>query len=529
MTALLTPAPTGISLRPYQERGINRALHSIARGKKAPLVVAPTGTGKMVVAAAILARAYAKGNTALFTVHRREMVQQCGEKLAALGVPHGVILPGHHPGNLERVYVGTVQSMTARLRRETFDPLNVRVIVIDEAHHATARTYRALVENFPHAVIVGLTATPCRADGTGLGNVFDDLVQVITYGEALEEGYLVRPRYYAPYTPDLTGVTTRAGDYAEDELEGVMNNVQLVGDIVQHYAKYAADRQGIVFATRVRHSIALCAEFTRAGFSAFHIDGNTPISERDELMQAFRAGELQVMVNVGVATEGLDVPNVGAVVLARPTKSLSLHMQMVGRALRPADGKDDCLVLDHAGNTVRLGPVEVNESWELDSRKRKEKKKKERDPKEITCEVCSAVFYGSKVCPACGHVHEHERAPLDVEVLDGELVELGQERQELTLPEKQCWYRMLLAFADSRAMKPGWAYHAYHARFGVYPRWGKNEHRVQPSQEVAAWANNHLKSQRIAYAKRKEKEAREVMPSPLSQQPVRGLVARELR
>ena len=506
MTPLLTVPAAGIQLREYQQRGITETLQAIAAGKRAPLIVAPTGTGKMVLAAEILRRAQAKGNTALFAVHRREMVKQCSEKLDAMGVQHGVILPGHKPGNMHRVYAGTVQSYTARQRRGSFDPANVRVIVIDEAHHATAQTYRALRDAYPQAVVIGLTATPTRADGTGLGNVFDELIQCITYSEALEKGYLVRPRYYAPYTPDLSGVKTRAGDYAEDDLEGVMNQPQLVGDIVQHYARHAADRQGIVFATRVRHSIALAEEFTRAGFSAFHIDGTTPTAERDELMEAFRAGDLQVMVNVGVATEGLDVPSVGAVVLARPTKSVSLHMQMVGRALRPAAGKSDCLVLDHAGNTVRLGPVETYEEWSLDSKKGKAKKKKDRDPKEITCDACGAIFYGSKVCPACGHTHETERAPLDVEVQDGELVELGTERRELTMAEKQCWYRMLLAYCDANGMKPGWAYHAYKRRFGVYPIWGQQEPRVRPSPEVLAWAQRERQRQRIAWAQEKDAE-----------------------
>ena len=297
MTAtLLAPEATGIILRPYQQTVIQRSLDALKRGRKSVLTVMPTGTGKMVIAAEIMRRAVAKGNTALFAVHRRELVAQCSEKLDALGVRHGIILPGHRPGDLERAYVGTVQSFSARIRNDSFNPLNVKVLVIDESHHATAGQYRALRESFPAAVVVGLTATPIRADGTGLGNVFEELVQGITYAEALDGGYLVRPRYYAPSTPDLSGVEIRAGDYAEDQLETAMNKPKLVGDVVEHYARHAIDRQGIVFATRVRHSIALSEAFNRAGISAFHLDGETPTAERDTLMRAFRAGELQVMV-----------------------------------------------------------------------------------------------------------------------------------------------------------------------------------------------------------------------------------------
>ncbi|MDO4264110.1 MAG: hypothetical protein Q4C67_07920, partial [Deinococcus sp.] len=137
---------------------------------------------------------------------------------------------------------------------------------------------------------------------------------------------------------------------------------------------------------------------------------------------------------------------------------------------------------------------------------KKKGKKEERDPKEITCEMCSAVFYSSKICPQCGYAHEYERAPLDIEVADGELVELGTEKSELTLAEKQAWYRQLLAYADAQTLKPGWAYHAYKRRFGVYPKWGQQEMRLRPSAEVLAWAQSERKRQRIAYAKSKAKE-----------------------
>ncbi|WP_052351556.1 DEAD/DEAH box helicase [Deinococcus pimensis] len=510
---LLTVPPVGIKLRDYQANGIQRVRALLAQGKRRVLLTAPTGTGKMVFAAEIIRRAVERGGTALFVAHRRELIQQCSDKLTLLGVRHGLILPGHKPSNLEQAFVGTVPSYRARLKAGSFDPLNVTVIVTDECHHATAATYRDLYDRFPNAVHVGLTATPTRTDGAGLGDVYEELVQAITYAQAFEANYLVRPRYYAPSNPDLEGVRTVGGDYSDDDLEAVMNRPQIVGDIVTHFARLAGDRQGIVFATTVRHSIALRDAFVRAGINAMHIDGTTPTDVRDELMAAFRAGEYQVTTNVAVATEGLDVPNIGVVVMARPTKSPILHLQCLGRGLRPSEGKDHCLVLDHAGNTLRLGPVEEYETWTLETGKgantKKRKPAEPRDPKEVTCEACCAIFFGSKVCPACGHVHARERAPQDVDVLDGELTEFRTGRREkVSLEEKRTWYRMLLGLAAAWDKKPGWAYYAYRARFGVSPIWGSGTTQPMPaSPEVIAWATKYRREARRAWKAQQDAQA----------------------
>jgi len=503
-------------LRPYQQQGLE-SVRSALNIHKCILLTMPTGTGKMVLGAEILARASKRGNTALFVVHRREMVKQCSEKLGALGVRHAVVLPGEDYSNLERVFVGTVQSVVAQGKRGRFAPSSVRVIVIDEAHHIKPDEgqYRALMDAYPDAVVVGLTATPTRTDGRGLGDVFTHLVQATTYARAFEEGHLVRPRYFAPHVPELEGLRIRAGDYDAEQLEVLMNQPQIVGDIVEHYARYAPDRQGIVFATGVRHSVALRDAFNACGISACHIDGTTPLEERDELIAAYREGQYQVMTNCAVFTEGFDAPATGAVVIARPTKSVILHLQMVGRALRPAPGKPDCMVLDHSGNTLLLGPVEEYEEWALevskganDSSRSKRKAKAARDK---VCEECSAIFPAARVCPECGHVHEFEPIPEHLIAGEGELVEVtGKMRaKDKPSPEmKREWYGQLLFVANSKGFSSGWAANQFKAKFGEWPHRKVGIHPTMPTAQVLAFCE----AQHQAYREQKRLERLALTP-----------------
>lgn len=492
--------------RPYQADAINAAREHVKAGLRRVLIQAPTGTGKMVVAATIMQLAVRLGSVVLFCAHRRELIEQCGEKLEALGVHHARVLPGEYPSGLERAYVGTIQSFTARQRRGSLNVEAVNVIVVDEAHHVTSKnTYQKLLAEYPNATVIGLTATPCRTDGQGLGNVFDALVQSITYSAAFEAGHLVRPKYFAPHTPDLAGVRTIAGDYDEAELEGVMNQPKLVGDIVEHYARHASDRKGIVFATRVRHSMALADAFNAAGIPAAHLDGTTPLEDRQAILADLRSGAIQVMTNVAVATEGLDIPDVGAVVIARPTKSVVLHLQTVGRALRPSPGKTDCIVLDHSGNVLELGPVEAYETWTLDTTKGANARKKKREARPITCESCSTVFAASLTCPACGLKHESTKYARDVDVLAGDLAEFkaGVSRKlEVTVETKRQWFAELLWVARSKGYKPGWASRKYRDKFGVWPDRVQGVQPSVPGAEVLAF----VRTEQRKWAREREAE-----------------------
>ena len=227
-------------------------------------------------------------------------------------------------------------------------------MVVDEAHRARARTYEQILGAYPDAVILGLTATPCRGDGRGLGNVFEVMVECPSVSELIDLDFLVPTKVYAPTKPDLKGVATRQGDYVARQLEDRMNTAELVGDIVTHWHRLAEGRQTVVFASGVQHSIHLRDEFRTSGVWAEHIDGKTPKEERDEILKRLSRKEIDLVTNCMVLTEGWDQPEVSCVVLARPTKHMGLYRQMVGRVLRPAEGKSDALVIEHAGGKVRL-------------------------------------------------------------------------------------------------------------------------------------------------------------------------------
>jgi superfamily II DNA or RNA helicase len=331
-----------------------------------------TVTHNTILAARFIVGAAAKGRRALFIVHRREIIAQAWGKIVEAGVAEsdcGVIMgdgkithpvtrklfDARRPG--ARVQVASVQTLAARATRDTEGKIVATswpaadLVFVDEAHHASSRTWSEILEHYraAGATIIGLTATPERADGRGLDEHFDELHLVATPAELMDAGYLVRPRIFtSDRAPDLKGIAVRAGDYAPGELAAACDRPTLVGDIVAHYQRHGGGQRAVVFAAGVEHSRHLTEAFRAAGIAAEHLDGKTPTEERDAILTRLREGTTRVVSNVGVLTEGWDEPLVGCVILARPTKSLGLYLQMAGRGLRPAEGKSAAL-LDHAG------------------------------------------------------------------------------------------------------------------------------------------------------------------------------------
>ena len=272
-----------MDLRPYQLEIVLAVLDD-ARGFHRPLIVAPTGSGKTVIAAEITRRC--ENKHILFLAHRRELIFQTRDHLAEFGVAAGVILAGE-PLNLMRgVQVASVQTLWSRCVRGDRDLPYADIVFIDEAHHARARTYRKIIEGYPNALIIGLTATPCRKDGRGLGSTFDTMIQCPQVEELIDLDFLVKTRVFAPSAPDLKGVRVRQGDYVESELAERMDRPKLVGDIVAHWHRHAERRKTVVFASSVGHSIHLAEEFVKSGVCAEHIDGKTPKDERDAILTA---------------------------------------------------------------------------------------------------------------------------------------------------------------------------------------------------------------------------------------------------
>lgn len=377
-----------IQFRPYQERAIQISRTKIAAGIRRILLNAPTGAGKTCIAAGIVLFAIAKGKRVLFLAHRRELIEQTVDKLVAAGVLNfGVIMAGNRLNNANApVQVASIQTL---IRRE-LPPADL--IIIDEAHRANARSYLSIIANYPNAVVIGLTATPERTDGKGLDDLFDDMVPVETVPTLIEQGYLVKPTCYVGPTADLSGVRTKRGDYDEQQLAEAMDKPKLTGDIIANWKRLASGKPTAVFAVNVAHAEHLAAEFRAAGVSAAVVSGETPRAKREAIIADWRAGYITVVVNVYVFVEGFDFPEMECVVLARPTQSISLFLQAVGRVMRPAPSKTGALILDHAGCCQLHGPPHIAREWTLEGMARKRKEQKGEAGNLKVCHVCDMVY-----------------------------------------------------------------------------------------------------------------------------------------
>lgn len=493
-----------IELRPYQG---DMVAEIEADPQSRDLIPAPTGSGKTVVAGAIIHRA--PNTHVLFLAHRRELIRQTRTHLSEFDVNAGIILAGEPVDHMQRVQVASIQTLHSRCIRHGRDLPPAGIVFVDEAHHAPAKTYRSIIEAYPTAKVIGMTATPCRRDGRGLGGIFDRLIECPQVPELIELGFLVPTKVFAPSTPDLHGVHVRQGDYVESELTEIMDQAKLVGDIVTHWHRLAEGRKTVVFATSVGHSIHLKDEFIRSGVRAEHLDGKTPKDERDDILGRLSAGDLDLVTNCMVLTEGWDQPDVSCCILARPTRSMGLYRQMVGRVIRPATGKDRALILDHAGNTIRHGFVEDRVEWTLDPDTRADNPAHNRrgareTSRLIECEECQAIRTAGAPCPNCGHM---PRRPGDyVEHLEGDLQEInrnGSRRRHDDGPERRHeWHRMLVGIAVQRGYKLGWAAYKFREKFGHWP----DSRQVAPldaSPEVRSW----VRSRQIAWAKSRERRA----------------------
>ena len=355
--------------------------------------------------------------------------------------------------------------------------------------------------------MLGLTATPCRGDGRGLGGIFETIVECPQVAQLIECGYLVKTRVYAPVDPDLKGVRTIAGDYNENQLAERMDQPKLIGDIVTHWHKYGERRKTVAFAVNVAHSVHLRDEFVKSGVRAEHIDGSTPKPERDATLARLAAGDIELVTNCMVLTEGWDMPEVGCAILARPTKKMGLYRQMLGRVLRPADGKADAIILDHSGAVFRHGFAEDPVEWTLAPDRRAESAKHAArceagsTSRLLTCTQCEAIRVGGEPCPHCGFLPR--RQPRSVDFQDGDLAEVGRDRRPgLSVHDVTQWHAMLTQIASERGYQRGWIAHKFREKFG---RWPSARHVVPmtPSAEVLSW----VRSRQIAYAKGRQKAA----------------------
>lgn len=501
-------------LRPYQAEVVRLLDQAIARRR---LMVLATGGGKTVIAAELIRCAVQQDWRVLFLVHRRELLGQASRKLAAVGIEHGLIAAGFPSRPGEPVQIASIATLHARAVRSakmTLPPADL--VIVDEAHHATAESWRKILDAYPEATILGMTATPCRKSGTGLGNMFEVLIEAPQVGELIDQGFLVGTRVFGPAVgPDLRGVHSRGGDYIESEVAARVDRPELVGDVVTEWFRHNPERRRtIAFAASVAHSLHIADAFRAAGVVAEHLDGTTPGEERDRILQNLADGVVDVVVNVGVLTEGFDAPDVACIIIARPTKSFGLYRQMIGRGLRPADGKPHCIVLDHAGVTAMHGFAEDHVNWTLDTTQRAQSAAMASTQAGIpqrelvACPECGAFHWRGRPCGACGWRPQPKAEALDA--ADEDLVELKREgsrthKPALSEDQKIGFYRQLLWIARERGYADGWAWHKVNEKFGQRVRTPRNCQPVEPEPATRSWVRSRL----IAYAKARAKAGAE--------------------
>ena len=480
--------------RAHQTTAIEMLRDAYRRKKRRPLLQIATGGGKTFVAAMVVESARRRGHRVLFIVDAISLIDQTVEAFYAEGLSGMGVIQADHPMTdwSKPIQIASVQT----LRRRGM-PEDIQIVVVDEAH-CQDEWLKAIMASGEWADVpfIGLSATPWSK---GLGHVYDDLLIPVTMQELIDLGLLSPFRVYAAAHPDLSGVKTIAGDYHEGQLADVMSGGELVGDIVSTWRRLGMGLPTVAFCVDRAHAKKVQARFVNAGIPWGYIDAYTDRVERKEVRRQLDAGEICGVANVGCLTKGVDWA-LGCIILARPTKSEMLFVQMVGRGLRINEGIGDCIILDHADNTLRHGFVTDIHHPQLCMAVKGDRaapERKEALPKE--CPSCSFVKPPKvRECPGCGFIPEVRS---DIDEQEGELQEVKRVKSDKN--EKQTWHAQLRFLARERGYKSGWIANTYRARFGVWPR-GLDEHRMtMPSPEV----RNYVQSLMIRHAKSVRKAA----------------------
>jgi DNA repair protein RadD len=458
-----------MQLRPYQSLALDQLRAKVRAGARRVLLVAPTGAGKTVILASMIQSAQAKGTRSLIVAHRRELIEQTHDRFAREGIDAGIIMAGHRPMDA-LCQVGSIQTLARRR------PPNARILVIDEAHHAKAKQYEKLIQAYPEAIVVGLTASPWRLDGRGLGDIFESLVLAETPGNLIREGYLCGYTGFAFQAPDLTGVKTVAGDWDEAGLSLAYQRSTIYADIIEKWQKHAAGRQTIVFAASIENSLVIVAKFISAGARAAHLDYLTPATARVEILQRVRSGAIDVLSNVSLLGEGIDLPELSCAILARPTKSLTVYLQQVGRVMRPKADGSKALILDHSSNVLRHGLPDAELCYDLTTTK----------PKEVvaalhTCKSCFCIYEGGPTCPECAMVQPTvSRSGPDVSLAHQEVDIRSVKRRDI-----EQFKRELIQRCIDNGYRGGYLVHKFLERFPNAPKPWKAYREVEEKRSAA--------------------------------------------
>ena len=422
-----------IVLRPYQEKAEDDLRCAYRAGKRSPLLVMPTGSGKTRLFSRIAQGAAAKGKRVLVQAHRIELVQQIADALTDEGIEPQYAAAGFPPARRDaQVIVGNVMSVARRMEKLPAPDL----LIQDEAHHSMAATYLKIYKHWDKAKMLGVTASPMRTDGRGLGAVYDHMVLGPTTGELIEQGYLSKYRAFSWPDVDMAGAHIERGEYTSEAIKERMKP-SVRGNAIDHYRQLADGKRAILFDYSVEESQATAAAFRAAGYAAFHFDGTTDTEVRKKVNRDFRDGRIQVLCNVDLCGEGYDLPAIECVIQKRPTASLIVHLQQLGRGLRPFEGKGDAILIDCVGNLRRHGLPDDPRDWSLSDAPNRSKRKNVAAPLSVrVCAKCWATArMTSRACPECGTPFPVK--PREIARVEGDLVEIQrqQERKQVRMEQ----------------------------------------------------------------------------------------------
>lgn len=484
-------------LREWQAEAVERIRECFRQGKRNVLLVAPTGSGKTVIASHLVSETERNGKRAVFVCDRIPLIDQTSATFDRFDIAHGVVQANHWRARpWSRIQVASAQT----LARRGWPTIGDRdLVVVDEAHTVHEKTVARTGRR--DCFTVGLTATPFTR---GLAKHYDAVVTVRTLDQLTEAGLLAPFKVFAPSEPNMAGAkVTKLGEW--DDEEAAERAMPIVGDIVTEYLKHGEGRHFIAFGVNVAHCEEIQRQLLAAGILTGLYTYQTSDTERAQMLRDFQpGGHLAGLVSVAALSKGFDAPHVGVIIMARPLrKSLAEHIQILGRGLRidPANPEKVCLVLDHAGNMMRFGGAMYEFFAEgastLDDGKTKERKAKEKPEVEPQkCPRCTAVHKPAPMCPACGHEYPKRQA---VHHRAGELREMGA--PERGGDGRQAFYSELLGICHQRGYKPGWAFHKFEEKFGAPPR-GLKEIPCSPTPATQRW----VRSRMIAWAKSRPAE-----------------------
>ena len=456
-------------LRPYQNDVVEQLRASWRKGYKAPCIVLPCGGGKSCILAEMAKRTTLNGKRVLFLVHRKELVEQiistfvrwgvdmryCDVMMVQTATRHCAV----SAKEAARTPPDPADTGTTRRRARLPKP---DLIMTDENHHSPATSYKNIYEHFPDVLRVGVTATPVRLNGDGLGDVNDKLIVGVSAKWLIEHNCLAPYDYYAPDVADLTGLHTKMGEFVTSDIEKAMIKKAVFGDVISYYKRLADGKKAVCYCASITHSLNMAKAFCEAGVRAVHIDGETPPAERARAIEQFRNGDVRILCNVDLISEGFDVPDCECSILLRPTQSLTLYIQQAMRCMRYQKGKR-AVIIDHVGNYARFGMPDDDREWSLEKKERRKQAKSE----EIKCKLCPECFLAFQppdkagvpiVCPHCGYVFpKKERKELQQE--SGALRKIEGFKLKYDSPDACQSYQELLDYARRKGYKDGWAYY----------------------------------------------------------------------